>query len=336
MRKGRPLRIRCVGRRAFPRDLAAAAPDYFDFVDGDPDLLVLEHLGPPSSERTRIDLGPSFEALECGLPTVLFHTLDSWDWSEPWDDLARELCARVTLLFGTELSAGPIGGARVVPLLCPPSREPPPPREPAEIDLFFSGWYWPVGHTEPKPPGLPQAVWEDPREEWQVRGARHKSDWLAVLRERGEAIARLEDGLRGYDTVIEGCASWFATPAQRTRMSDAYHAALSRARVVFAPPGRGCSTQRLTDAWAHGCLVLSPQLTDRVRMPEAAAWMEETHHVRYRWDLSDLVERAREALEREPELRGRAAAGRDHYLRAGPLEAQMRRVFGAMEEMVTR
>ena len=117
-------------------------------------------------------------------------------------------------------------------------------------------------------------------------------------------------------------------------MSERYHAALSRARVVFVPPGRGYNTQRLTDGWAHGCLVLSPQLTERVGMPEPAAWREEAHHVRYRWDLSDLVERAREALGLGSELRERVAAGREHYLRAGPVEAQMRRIVGAMEGVV--
>jgi hypothetical protein len=238
------------------------------------------------------------------------------------------------LLFGTELTAEPIGQARVVPLLCPPSREQPPPRQQAEIDLFFSGWYWPVGHPGPKPPDLPQSVWNDPREEWQVPEAKHKSQWLTVLRERGRAISCLEEGLRDYRVVIEKRAYWFASPKQRRQMNEDYHAALSRSRVVFAPPGRGCNTQRITDAWAHNCLVLSPQLTDKVRMPEPAAWEREAHHVCYRWDLSDLVERAREALEREAELRGRAEAGHEHYLRAGPVGAQMRRIVAAMEEVV--
>jgi hypothetical protein len=330
----RRLRVQCIGKRAFPRFLAAAAFERFAFVDSRPDILVLEHLGPPSSDRTKIDLCSSFEALERGLPTVIFHTLDRWDWSEQWDDRARELCGRVTLLFGTGLPPGPIGNARVVPLLCPASRQQVPPRRGAEIDIFFSGWFQPPGHQSRRPPGLPESLWDDPHEQWQVPAARHKAGWLRVLRERGEAVAILAEALWDCRLVFENRTFWFATVEEQHRMSAEYDAAMSRARVAFTPPGRGYSTQRLTDGWAHRCLVLTPRLTDRVQLPEPRSWWAETHHVCYRWDLLDLAAKARFALEHENELGDRVEAGHAYFKRWGTVAAQVAQITRAMEQSV--
>jgi hypothetical protein len=156
---------------------------------------------------------------------------------------------------------------------------------------------------------------------------------LQNLRERGIAVALLEQALRGYRLRIENGAFWFATDRERERMNRAYRDALTRTRVVFAPPGRGCSTQRLTDAWMHECVVLSPDLAERIRVPQPRLWVNEAHYVRYSWSLDDLVERAKFAIERADDLSDRARVGREYAERWGAPDRQMATVVRSLREI---
>ncbi len=312
----RKLRMKCLAPRGNPFPFyfsPVAVSEHFDLVETNPDVVVLINLN-VADWRGRSDLAPSLRALDGPTPTVLFHSLDRWDWPDTsahdggWLRTAMQVANEADFVFGNQLPASfqeawPKRVPLFVPSIVPELDAAPVPF--TSYDLSFVGEY-------SSERGAEEPLRESASDPGEVR----------TRAERARQIALLQTALGGEARLhFEDRTFWSADQLTRARLLKQYARTLDASRVVFSPPGLGYNCCRHAEAMARRRLLLVNPLHERILVPEATLWREQRICVTYRWDAADLVDRARFALHADHSDRIDEAAR--YYRRWGRSDVQV-------------
>jgi hypothetical protein len=265
------------------------------------------------------------------VPLVVIYTLDDlveparggWDRTPEWSTAIREFALDADLLVGPQLPVDArhhnvlaLPHAPVVPFTAAPR---PSAVADATTDLYFSGAWYPLGHT-----GVPP----DSRDRTY----------------RAYLVDQLRAGLPSRVLELRRVHYWRTNPLNpggpapvadvKAELLSQHAAALDRARISLAPVGYGYYTTRHSDTLARGRPLLTEPIHRYLRLPEPDRWADGELAMFYDPRADDIVEVVATALCDRARLQAMAEAGWDYAQRYLRPDRQVRRLAAAIRRLL--